>query len=129
MRLLLDTHAFVWALTDDPRVGREARRLLATEAEQVLVSVLALWEIALKAALGRMPVRPAQAEAAIAASGYRRRELTAAHVLAFPGLPLRRDHRDPFDRMLLAQAQQEGLTVMTADAQFAGYGVPVIGCG
>ena len=128
MRLLLDTHALVWALTADPRLGQAARRLLAEDAEEVVVSVLSLWEIGLKWATGRMPVDPRRAEAALAPSGFDLLELKRAHVLALDALPARPDHRDPFDRLLLVQALHEGLTLMTEDAQLRRYGVPTVGC-
>lgn len=128
MRLLLDTHAFVWALTEDPRLGPASRALIETGADDVAVSVVALWEIAIKAALGRMPVSAKRADDAVETSGYRRLSLLPRHIHVLAVLPTRPDHRDPFDRMLIAQARAEGLTLMTNDAKLRAYGVPTIGC-
>lgn len=128
MRLLLDTHALIWTLDDDPRLGRAARGLIAGEAEEVVVSAVTLWEIAVKHALGRMPMGAGHAHDVCLASGFRLLSLTPAHARLLPELPFRPDHRDPFDRMLLVQAMGEGLTLMTEDAKLAGYGLPTIGC-
>lgn len=128
MRLLLDTHVFLWVLSGDQRLGPDARHRISVEADVVLVSVLALWEIALKWAQGRMPIDAARASAALSASGFERLDVQTAHILALGSLPARRDHKDPFDRMLVAQARHEGLTLVTADEKLAAYDVPILGC-
>jgi len=126
--LLLDTHVFIWSLTDDPRLASAGRSLLEDTANEVAVSILALWEIALKRGADRMPVSVEDAIAALPVFQYRLVHLMPAHVRGFAALPQRADHRDPFDRMLVAQARVEGLTLMTEDAKLRRYGVPTIGC-
>lgn len=128
MRLLLDTHALIWTLDDDPRLGPAARGLIGGEAEDVVVSAATLWEIAVKHALGRMPMSAGYAHEVCLASGFQLLPLTPAHALLLPEIPFRPDHRDPFDRMLLVQAMREGLTLVTEDRQLHGYGIPVLGC-
>jgi PIN domain nuclease of toxin-antitoxin system len=108
------------------RCGSIARTI---EAEEVLVSTVSLWEIALKRALGTMPVGALEAHEAAGASGYRPLAPAPAHVLFLAELPVRREHRDPFSRMLAAQARREGLTLTTEDPRLGAHGVPVVGRG
>ena len=128
MRLLLDTNALLWALLRPSRLGR-ARHAIEDPTNDVLVSIVCAWEIAIKLALGKLSAPPN-------ASGWLPRQLAAKrftllpialeHALAVEHLPPH--HRDPFDRLLIAQATIEGLTIVTGDPQFAAYRVPVIGC-
>lgn len=128
MRLLLDTHVLIWLLADDPSLGPGARAALSAPEAERFVSVVFLWEIALKAALGKLRADPAEVDAALAPAGLDTLDLARGHELALATLPLRPGHRDPFDRMLLAQAAHEGLTLLAADAKLADYGVPILGC-
>ncbi len=115
MRVLLDTHVALWAVTDDARLGQNARRLISNPRHVVQVSVVTLWEIVIKHAIkpAAMPVSGAQAEGWFLAAGYQLLPVMAAQVLAVAGLPA--IHQDPFDRLLVAQAQSEELLLLSAD--------------
>lgn len=124
MRLLLDTHVWLWWLGDDRRLGRPARQALGNPWNEVYVSAASAWEIAIKAALGKVRVGKADLEGEIAANGFLEIEVRTRHALRAGGLgPI---HEDPFDRMLVAQAQVENLTVVTADPVFERYGIAVL---
>jgi PIN domain nuclease of toxin-antitoxin system len=116
MRLLLDTHALLWWLTDDPLLSQPARLALADEANQVLVSAASAWEIATKQRIGKLvgvaPVAQWFSELA-AADGFEHLPVTHAHALRAGAFATA--HRDPFDRMLAAQAELESLRLVTCD--------------
>lgn len=122
MRILLDTHVFLWAITDDPRLGAFSRDLISSKAAVVMLSHVSLWEIAIKHTLARadMPLTAAQAIAWAEASGFELLPLALQHILTLEQLPLH--HRDPFDRLLLAQAICEPFTLLSADGAFEAYG-------
>ncbi len=122
MRVLLDTHAFLWAISDDARLGDVSRSLIFDQAERVLLSHISLWEIAIKHALARadMPVSAAEACSWAEASGFDLLPLALEHILTLEQLPPH--HRDPFDRLLVAQAISEPLTLLSADAALVAYG-------
>ena len=122
MRLLLDTHVLLWWLADDPALSKQARRLIADEPE-VLASAASAWEIAIKRALGKLEA-PEDLTAALDASGIGQLPIGFEHAAVAGALP--RHHDDPFDRMLVAQAQCEGLTLLTSDARIARYAVTVL---
>ena len=124
MRLLLDTHVFIWWLTDDRRLGRPAREALTDTASVVHVSAATCWELAIKASLGRLRLEGIDLEEEIPANGFVELPMTARHALRAGGLP--KHHADPFDRMLAAQAQLEELTLVTHDRALARYGVEVL---
>ena len=121
--MLLDTHALLWWLANDPRLGDAAREQIADPAVEVAVSAASAWEISIKQALGRLEME-ADLAIAIAASGFRELPITIEDALTAGALP--RHHRDPFDRMLVAQALREGCTIVTADPDIALYGAPVL---
>ena len=124
MRLLLDTHVWLWWLGDDRRLGRRARQALGNPRNEVYVSAVSAWEIAIKIALGKVRVAKADLEVEIEANGFVELAVRTRHALRAGGLgPI---HEDPFDRMLVAQAQVEDLAVVTGDPVFARYGVPVL---
>ena len=124
MRLLLDTQVWLWWLGDDRRLGKRARQALANPRSEVYVSAVSASEIAIKMALGKLRVQKADLEAEIAANGFIELPITTRHALVAGRLaPL---HEDPFDRMLVAQAQVEELAVVSADPVFEGYGVSVL---
>jgi len=118
VRLLLDTHVFLWFLADARELTKEARREIEG-AEEVCVSAASIWEIAIKAALGKLEIDVSHAHAGIEASGFVELPVRAAHAAAVAGLPAH--HRDPFDRLLVAQATTEPLGLLTADRALAPY--------
>ena len=123
-RLLLDTHVWLWWQADDRRLGARARHAIGT-ATEVRFSAASAWEIAIKVSLGKLTLpRGVDIESALALDGFRPLPVEVAHAEALRALPAL--HRDPFDRMLVAQAQSEGLTIMTADARLADYEVPLL---
>jgi PIN domain nuclease of toxin-antitoxin system len=115
-RLLLDSHVVLWWLNDDARLGATARSLI-TEADEVFVSVVTPWELGIKRALGKLSY-PDLVEIAIE-QGFVMLPINAFHSQAAPELP--RHHNDPFDRMLVAQSQLEGLDLVSADDQLIAY--------
>ena len=123
MILLLDTHALIWALEDSPRLSATARAAIADGKNQVLVSVASGWEIAIKRALGRLDT-PDDLEEAIDAAGFDKRLVTFADARRLGSLPAH--HRDPFDRMLVAQALQDGVPIVSCDPQIARYQVQIV---
>jgi PIN domain nuclease of toxin-antitoxin system len=122
LNLLLDTHILLWWLADSPRLSKKARRAIE-ESGAVFVSAVSAWEIELKRARGLLRA-PNNLEATLRARDLQTLSLTVPHAVAAGRLPLH--HRDPFDRMLVAQASLESLTLLTVDKQQAAYGVPVI---
>lgn len=122
MRLLLDTHVVLWQAAGEDRLGRRARRQLE-DAEELRFSVVSFAEIGVKASIGKLDV-PDDLASHISAMGIRTLMLTVEQSLAVARLPLH--HRDPFDRLLVAQARSEGLTLVTADRRIADYDVSTI---
>lgn len=122
MKLLLDTHALLWWSGDDRRLKREPRRAIAG-ADAVAVSAASAWEVAIKIALGKLTMRT-PFEQVVEINEFESLPITFAHAAALMGLAPH--HRDPFDRMLIAQALVEGLTIVTHDRRFETYGVPVL---
>jgi len=122
LNLLLDTHILLWWLADSPRLSKKARNAVE-DSELVWVSAVSAWEIELKRTRGLLDA-PDNLEATLRARDLRALPLTVAHAVAAGRLP--RHHGDPFDRMLIAQASLESLTLLTADARQAAYEIPVI---
>jgi len=118
MRLLLDTHVFLWCVKDDRRLTKAARALLSGAAE-IYVSSASIWEAAIKAKLGKLDVDVDALVAAIVGSGFLELPVTAKHAAAVGRLPDL--HSDPFDRLLIAQAMSEPLRFLTADDALKGY--------
>ncbi|MCA8254391.1 type II toxin-antitoxin system VapC family toxin [Burkholderia sp. AU31624] len=118
MRLLLDTHIFLWIVTNDPRLSATARRLISA-ADVRFVSSASIWEAAIKAGLGKLDIDVGKLIGAIGSSGIRELPVRAAHGAAVRDLP--HHHRDPFDRLLVAQARHKPLQLVTADAYLARY--------
>jgi PIN domain nuclease of toxin-antitoxin system len=116
IRILLDTHAFLWWLDGDRRLTRHARTSIADEGTTVLVSAATAWEITTKARIGRLPGAVAVAQdvaGCIVSQGFTSLPISVEHAERAGSLP--GPHRDPFDRMLIAQAAAEGLTLLTTD--------------
>ncbi len=122
MRLLLDTHALLWWLADEGLSSR-TRDAIADPANLVAVSAASAWEIAIKKALGKLTA-PDDLEQQVHAGGFVPLPINIAHGIAAGQLP--RHHDDPFDRMLIAQALAEGLTIVTRDKRFEDYGVALM---
>ena len=122
-RLLVDSHVLLWHVLDDSRLGPEPTAAIEGADAEVFVSTASLWEIAIKAALGKLDV-PDDLPARVEQIGFHLLPVTADHAWRVRQLPLH--HRDPFDRLLIAQAQVEGLSVVTADSSFDAYGVMVV---
>ena len=126
MKLLLDTHAFLWFVTGDERLSLRARRALAAEDNELLLSAASVWEMAIKARLGRLALPGTVREyvAEKAAGGITILPIEWTHAAAVENLPLH--HRDPFDRLIVAQALAENLSLVSADHAFRRYGVKVV---
>lgn len=125
MRLLLDTHILLWAVGDPGRLTSESRDLLDDPGTELLFSTASIWEIVIKKALGRKDFRiePRQFRDGLIRNGYSELAIRSEHTLAVGLLPL--IHKDPFDRMLIAQAQVENITLLTMDNELAHYSGPV----
>jgi PIN domain nuclease of toxin-antitoxin system len=121
-RLLVDTHVVLWWLADDPALSATARDAIADPTNEPLVSAASVWEIAIKRSLGRLTT-PDDLPDRVAAEGFAWLPISAHHAWRVRELPLH--HRDPFDRILVAQALTERLPVVTGDAHFGEYGVEV----
>ena len=118
IRLLLDTQILLWALAGHRRLPREARRLI--DAHESSVSAASIWEIAIKVSIGRLEADPAAVRQALDPSGFEELAVTGEHAARVVQLPAH--HRDPFDRLLVAQSLVEQLVLLTTDSQLAAYG-------
>lgn len=124
MRLLVDSHAFLWWLNGRDRLGAAARRAMADPGNELLVSAATIWEVTTKYRIGKLPdVEPIvdRLEAVLAAEGFGTLPISAAHAHRAGLLP--GSHRDPFDRMLIAQALTENLAMVTNEVLFEQFGV------
>lgn len=123
MNLLLDTHALLWLVTEPDRLGPAAAKALADPDHGLWVSMASVWEGEIKRAKGTLDL-PSDLWDVLAGQGVVYLDLTLQHCRAAADLP--HHHRDPFDRMLVAQALSDGMTLVTADRQLAACGVPVL---
>jgi PIN domain nuclease of toxin-antitoxin system len=125
MRLLLDTHILLWTTAQSRRLSEAARSFIGDPAHELMFSALSLWEIAIKAGRGRAEFRvdAGVLRRSLFENGYTELALTGAHAAALASLPP--IHKDPFDRMLVAQAMIEGLTLVTDDPTVARYPGPI----
>jgi PIN domain nuclease of toxin-antitoxin system len=123
LRLLLDTHAAIWSLTGDERLGRAAKRRLADSTDDVLLSAAVVWEVAIKRSLRKLKTPPDFGPTLLGA-GARALPITVEHAAAVEQLPWH--HRDPFDRMLVAQAMVENAAIVSADERLSAYGVEMV---
>ena len=123
MELLLDTHAFLWWLKDDRQLGSESRAAIASRHNVVFVSAASAWEIAVKRASGKLDA-PGDIAGWITSNDFERLSVDVEHAIRAGELPLH--HTDPFDRILVAQAQHEQLTLVTGDAELGSYGVAIL---
>jgi PIN domain nuclease of toxin-antitoxin system len=123
-RLLLDTHVWLWWQSDHHRLGPATRNAIA-EADDVYLSAASAWEISIKISLGKLRLpRGADIESELHRDGFLPLPIDMGHAKAFATLP--NIHRDPFDRMLIAQATVEGLTLATADEALTRYAIPLL---
>ena len=124
MALLLDTHAFLWWVDDAPQLTEGARAAIAKPDQVCFVSLASCWEIAIKVSLGKLTVESSLERfiaEQMAINGFQPLAITLGHVARVAALPFH--HRDPFDRLLVAQAVDEDLTIVSADPVFQKYGV------
>lgn len=127
MKALLDTHALLWMSAGSDRLSPLARTTILDDRNTLFVSVASWWEIAIKIGLGKLELQPTWAvvlKREMRHNGIEWLPVRPEHCERLPELPFH--HRDPFDRLLIAQAQIESLAVVTADPQFRGYGIEVI---
>jgi PIN domain nuclease of toxin-antitoxin system len=126
VKLLLDTQAFLWFVAGDPKLSRRARRRLEANESALFLSAASVWEMAIKASLGRLvlPGTAAEYTRGKLASGLQMLSIDWSHAAAVEALPFH--HRDPFDRLLIAQAQIERMAIVTADPAFRKYDVRVV---
>lgn len=125
MRFLLDTHLLLWAAGAPERLTPETRRILESSDHELVFSVASLWEVAIKSGLGRVDfkVDARLLRRGLIENGYLELAIGGDHATAVAALPPL--HRDPFDRLLVAQAQVEGITLLTSDPVLAGYPAPI----
>ncbi len=127
MRILVDTQCFLWSFLDPSKLSDTARKVLSDGGDDLFFSAASSWEIAIKAGIGklRLPEPPEDyVPPRIVRAGMTALAVSHAHTLRVYALPP--VHKDPFDRLLVAQAESEGLTVLTADPQIGRYSVPVL---
>lgn len=123
MRLLIDSNALIWMVGQPAVLSPQARRALQDPDNDRFVSLASIWEITIKLSRGKL-VLPGKLEAAVDGMAAAVLSITLAHIDRVGSLPFH--HRDPFDRMIIAQAMEEGLTVVTRDRHFQAYGVPLL---
>jgi PIN domain nuclease of toxin-antitoxin system len=124
VKILLDTNALIWWLTDDPKLGGKARSILADGRHDVMVSIVSLWELTIKWRVGKLEHQGSVFAQLLDEEGIKLLPIRPAHFAVLEELPMQ--HKDPFDHMILAQAKMEGARIITSDAAMLGYGVPCI---
>lgn len=125
MKVLLDTHLLIWWEANHPRLPATVTQWVCNEAEMVFISRASLWEIAIKVSIGRLKMDIAKFSDNVEKHGFVWLDIKNEHLLAVAALPVFDDHRDPFDRLLVAQSQTEPLVLLTADSKLARYGSTV----
>ena len=125
-RLLLDTHLVLWWLNGDPRLPQPVMERVQAEQAEVFVSQASLWEMAIKASIGRLQVDLQELERQVPLQGFRWLPISNAHLLAVGDLETDGVQRDPFDRLLLCQSRVEPMLLLTVDTQLRSYGATVI---
>jgi PIN domain nuclease of toxin-antitoxin system len=121
--LIVDTHAALWFLKGDSRLSPTARELIEDDRIERRLSAVSVWEVAVKSSLGKLKVSPSF-HRLLYEQGLSALPVTDAHALRIPGLPFH--HRDPFDRLLVAQAQAEGMSIVSKDGKLRAYDVAVL---
>lgn len=125
-RLLLDTHLLLWWLNGDPRLPQPVMERVQAEQAEVFVSQASLWEMAIKASIGRLQVDLPELERQVPLQGFRWLPISNAHLLAVGDLETDGVQRDPFDRLLVCQSRVEPMLLLTVDTQLRSYGATVI---
>jgi PIN domain nuclease of toxin-antitoxin system len=125
MRFLVDTHALLWALGEPSSLSSAAREAISDPANLIVVSSASLWECAIKASIGKLDL-PEDFFDSIPEAGYEVLSIRISHLNVYRTLPMH--HRDPFDRMLVAQARAEALTLISRDPEIAKYEVDILAC-
>jgi PIN domain nuclease of toxin-antitoxin system len=128
MRILLDTQALLWFLSGNPRLESAAADLATDPANDVFVSLVSLWEIAVKRRIGKIDADLARIIDGCGRSGLQSLEIAHPHLLQLAALPIFEDHRDPIDHLLIAQAMAEHLAVISDDRNFPRYPITLITC-
>jgi PIN domain nuclease of toxin-antitoxin system len=123
VRLLIDSNAFLWWSESSTKLGNAARQAITDPANEVSISIAALWEIVIKTSLRKLTV-PADIETMVLSQGFSILPISFDHLRRIEALA--RIHKDPFDRMMIAQALAEGIPIATADRRFAAYGVQIV---
>ena len=124
MRLLLDSHILLWTVFEPEKLSPNAHDVIADKDNLVCISIASLWEISIKRSIGRLSIPDGFFDAVIHESGFSLLLIQPAHIMRYGALPLY--HRDPFDRMLVAQAQEEQLTLLSHDEELLQYDVALI---
>jgi len=126
-RLLLDTHTFLWWVTDSPELSISARKAISDNRNECFLSIASCWEMAIKSSLGKLRLtKPVErfVNDLITENGFRLLPIDLHHAAKVESMPFH--HRDPFDRLLIAQAITEKLTIISADDMFSNYGVKIL---
>ena len=125
MRYLVDTHIFVWWLTDDRKLKTSTRKIIGNKENQITASVVSGIEVGVKARTRRLKLKTT-VKKMFEISGFKALDVNLSHVLELEKLPLHKDHKDPFDRLLIAQAKAEHLTLITADEKIWKYDISLL---
>jgi PIN domain nuclease of toxin-antitoxin system len=129
VKLLLDTHALIWLIADDARIGKQAREVIVDPGNDIFVSIVSFWEIAVKIRIGKLKkVDLEKVMAAVMSHGLELLHLEPHHIAELIKLPFHPDHRDPFDHQLIAQAIAEDLIFVSEDRNTLRYPVQRIAC-
>jgi len=123
MNLILDTHILLWWLNDSPKLSQAGQSAIADPNNLIVLSAVVIWEIRIKQALGKLEIPP-DFYRVVKDQGFELLSITADHAYAVGELPMH--HRDPFDRMIIAQAKLENLRVVTHDTMFQKYDIPIL---
>jgi PIN domain nuclease of toxin-antitoxin system len=126
LKLLLDTRALLWWLSDDDQLGRQARELVADPGNDVLISIVSLWEIAVKTRVGKLQADIKEISDAVEHGDFKLLDIEMEHLITLAALPMH--HRDPFDHLLIAQAITEDATFISEDRNVARYPVRTLTC-
>ncbi len=124
MNLLLDTHSLIWYALDDPRMSVTARALIKDPDNEIMISPASYWEIAIKVSIGKLDLKQSYEDfldICLGPSGFRVLPIEPAHTIRLAALPFPSGHKDPFDRLLIAQAMVEGIPIVSIDVAFDPY--------